>query len=150
MPAPLAGRLESDLKTALKAGEALRVSTLRLVLSALKYKAIQAGRELEDGDVLEVLSAEAKRRRESIAGFEQGGRAELAKKESDELAILSGYLPAGLSEEELKVLVAEAVTGTDARSPKDMGKVMSALMPRVKGRADGQLVSRLVKAALEG
>jgi len=126
------------------------LSTLRLLKSAAKYKEIQAGRELTEGDLLDVIGTEAKRRRESVAEYEKAGRVDLAKKESDELAVLIAYLPAQLDESELKALVAEAVKASGAASPKDMGKVMTALMPKVKGRADGKLVNQLVKAALGG
>lgn len=150
MSLPLLDRLDSDLKASLKAGEALKVSTLRMVRSALKYKEMQTGKELSEADVLDVLSTEVKRRRESVSEYEKAGRTDLAKKEADEIVILSAYLPAQMGEAEVAALVQEAVKATGASSPKDMGKVMSALMPKVKGRADGRIVNQLVKAALGG
>ncbi len=150
MSLPLLDRLDSDLKASLKAGEALKVSAIRMVRSALKYKEMQTGKELSEADVLDVLSAEVKRRRESVSEYEKAGRTELAKKEADEIAILSAYLPAQLTEAEVAALVQEAVSSTGAASPRDMGKVMGALMPKVKGRADGKIVNQLVKAALGG
>lgn len=150
MPAPLQDKIENDLKAALKAGEALRLSTLRMLKSALQYREIQSGKPLTDADVVDVLATETKRRRESVAEYEKGGRAELARKESDEIAVIAPYLPAQLSEAEVKDLVAAAVKSAGASGPKDMGKVMAVLMPQVKGRADGKLVNQLVKASLGG
>jgi uncharacterized protein YqeY len=147
---PLLDRIDADLKAAMKAGDALRVSTLRLARSAMKYKEIQAGRALTEEDVVDVLSVEAKRRRESVAEYEKAGREDLRKKEADELVILAAYLPAQMDEAEVKALVSEAVRQSGAASPKDMGKVMGVLMPKVKGRADGKLVNRLVREALGG
>ncbi|HEX7042817.1 MAG TPA: GatB/YqeY domain-containing protein [Patescibacteria group bacterium] len=124
---------------------------MRFILSGVTYYEIQkggAGYEATDEDVLFVINKEAKQRRDSISEFEKAGRQELVDKEKAELKILETYLPEQLSEEEIKKLVDEAVSSTGASSPSDMGKVMGALMPKTKGKADGNLVSRLVRDAL--
>ena len=128
---------------AMKAGEKGRVSALRLVLSELQ-KAAKDG----DGDELAVLRRERKRRHESATAFRDGGRPELAEAEEAEAQVIEAYLPAELSEDELRAIVAEAVAETGASSPRDMGQVMKAAMPKVAGRADGKRVSALVREAL--
>ena len=139
----LTDTVKQDLTTAMKAGEKDRVAALRLVLSELQ-KAAKDGSD----DELAVLRRERKRRHESAGAFRQGGRPELADAEEAEAAIIEGYLPAELSDEELRALVAEAVDETGATSPQDMGRVMKATMGRVAGRADGRRVSGLVQEAL--
>jgi uncharacterized protein len=141
----LADRVKQDLTTAMKAGEKDRVGALRLVLSELQ-KAEKDG----SADELAVLRRERKRRQESATAFRDGGRPELAEAEEAEAEVISGYLPAELSDDELRAIVAEAVAETGAASPKDMGQVMKAAMPRVAGRADGKRVSALVQEALRG
>ena len=135
--------VKQDLAAAMKAGERDRVSTLRLVLSELQ-KAAKEG----DGDELAVLRRERKRRRESAAAFRQGGREDLATGEEAEAGIIESYLPAELSDDELRALVADALAETGAESPRDMGRVMKAAMQRAGGRADGKRVSALVQEAL--
>jgi uncharacterized protein YqeY len=135
--------VKQDLATAMKAGERDRVSTLRLVLSELQ-KAAKEG----DGDELAVLRRERKRRRESAEAFRNGGREDLATGEESEAAIIEAYLPAELSDDELRALVADAMAETGAESPRDMGRVMKAAMQRAGGRADGKRVSALVQEAL--
>jgi uncharacterized protein YqeY len=142
-------QLEQDLRDAMRAGDALRVSTIRLALASLKNTEIEKRRDLSEEEVQEVLQREVKRRREAIEAFRGGGRDELAEKESLEMAILLGYLPQPLTEEELRRMVDEAIGQARASSPRDMGRVMSAVMPRVKGRADGNTVSRIVRERLE-
>ena len=139
----LVDRVKQDLTSAMKAGEKDRVGTLRLVLSELQKAAKEGG-----DDEVAVLRRERKRRQESAGAFRDGGRPELADAEEAEAEIISGYLPAELSDEELRGIVAEAVAETGASSPKDMGQVMKAAMPRVAGRADGKRVSGKVKEAL--
>jgi len=139
----LADRVKQDLATAMKAGEKDRVSALRLVLSELQKAAKEGG-----GDEQAVLRRERKRRQESARAFRDGGRTELATAEEAEAEIIAGYLPAELSDEELRAIVSDAVAETGAASPKDMGLVMKAAMPRVAGRADGKRVSGLVQEAL--
>jgi len=127
----------------MRAGEREKVGALRLVLSELQ-KAAKEG----DGDELAVLRRERKRRLDAAEQFRAGGRAELADKEESEAELIGGYLPAELSDAELTALVAEKVEQTGAASPKDMGKVMGAVMPAVGGRADGKRVSALVREKL--
>ncbi|MEA2254073.1 MAG: uncharacterized protein QOG35_118 [Solirubrobacteraceae bacterium] len=129
----------------MKAGEKDRVGTLRLVLSELQ-KAAKDG----DGDELAVLRRERKRRHESATAFRDGGRPELAEAEEAEAVIIEAYLPAELSDDELRAIVAGAVAETGAGSPRDMGQVMKAAMARVAGRADGRRVSALAQEALKG
>ncbi len=144
----LADRLQEDLHRALRAGDSLRVSTIRLARAAIHNASIERGRALTDAEIEEIITREMKRRREAIAAFGQGGRDDLVQKETLELAILSEYLPPQLSEADLRAIVAEAVAQVSAAGPQDMGRVMGAVMPKVKGRADGGLVSRLVREAL--
>jgi uncharacterized protein YqeY len=139
----LSDRVKQDLTTAMKAGEKDRVATLRLVLSELQKAAKEGG-----GDELAVLRRERKRRHESAGAFRGGGRPELADAEEAEAAIIEDYLPAEMSDDELRGIVAAAVVETGASSPKDMGQVMKAAMPRVAGRADGKRVSALAQEAL--
>lgn len=142
---------QEDLKQSMLAKSELKTSVLRLLLSAINYYEIGkggAGYEATDEDVLSVIQKEAKQRRESIEQFKAGGRQDLADKETQELAILQIYLPEQMSDEEVKKLVIEAIKETEAQTVQDMGKVMGALMPKTKGKADGSLVSNLVKEAL--
>lgn len=144
-------QLKDELKQAMLAKDAQTTSVLRMILSAVGYHEIQkggAGYTATDEDVLAVIQKEAKQHRDSIEQFKNAGRHELVEKEEQELKLLQKYLPEQMSEEEIKKLVAEAVQQTGAKEASDMGKVMSALMPKVKGKADGGLVSRLVKEAL--
>ena len=141
----LADRVKQDLTVAMKAGEKERVSALRLVLSELQ-KAQKEG----DGDEVAVMRRERKRRHESAAAFRDGGRPELAAAEEAEAQIIEVYLPAELSDDELRAIVADAVAESGASSPRDMGQVMKAAMARVAGRADGKRVSALAQEALRG
>jgi len=141
----LAERLRQDVAAAMKAGDRERVGTLRLVLSELQ-KAAKDG----DGDELAVLRRERKRRQESAGAFRGGGRPELADAEEAEARVIEAYLPAELSDDELRAIVADAVAQTGASSPRDMGQVMKASMAQVAGRADGRRVSALAQEALRG
>ncbi len=138
-------QLKSDLATAMKAGERERVGALRLVLSELQKDAKGGGE-----DELAVLRRERKRRLEAAQAYREGGREELADGEEAEAELIAGYLPAELSEEELREIVAGAVRDSGAESVRDMGRAMGAAMGAVDGRADGKRVSALVRAALEG
>ena len=138
-----ADRVKSDLTTAMKAGERERVGALRLVLSELQKAAKEGG-----DDEVAVLRRERKRRLDAAEQVRDGGRGELAAKEESEAELIAAYLPAELSDDELAALVAEKVEQTGAESPKDMGKVMGAVMPAVGGRADGKRVSALVREKL--
>jgi uncharacterized protein len=144
-------QLKEELKQSMLAKDAEKTSTLRMVISALGYYEIEkggAGYEATEEDIEAVLQKQAKQRRDSIEQFKAGGRDELAEKETKELHLIESYLPEQMGEEEIKELVDEVVAQTDATSASDIGKVMGALMPKVKGKADGSLVSRLVKEKL--
>lgn len=143
--------LQQQLKESMLARDALRTSVLRMLLSAINYYEIQkggAGYEATDEDILGVIQNQAKQRRDSIDQFKTAGRQELVDKEAQELEILSVYLPAQMTDEEITKLVKEAISQTGATSMTDIGKVMGALMPKVKGKADGNLVSGIVKKEL--
>src|SRR3989344_4752749 len=131
-------KLEADIITAMKAGDAFRVTTLRMLKAAILNKEIASRpKKLTEDDVVAVTQTEVKKRKESAVEFTKGNRPELAAKETKEAELLTKYLPAQLSDDELKTIVAKAVKDTGAASMKDMGKVMAAVMPQVKGRADG-------------
>jgi uncharacterized protein YqeY len=140
--------IEADTKNALKSGAKDKVSTLRMLNAALKNKQIDKRRPLTEDEVLETVRSLIKQRRDSIEQFAKGGRQDLVDKETAEIAVLEAYLPAQLFREELDAMVRDAVAQTGAQGAKDMGKVMKALIPMVGGRADGKLVSELVKHAL--
>jgi len=141
-------RLNSDLKEAMKAREALRVSTIRMVLSSVKNRGIELRRDLTDAEITETIVTLCKQRRESIRLFKEAGRQDLVDKEEAELALLMGYLPQQLTREEVVSLVEKVIAESGAAGPKDMGKVMKSLQPSVAGRADGKLVSEVVKEKL--
>ena len=145
-------QLKEELKQSMLAKNAEKTSTLRMIISALGYYEIEkggAGYVATEEDVETVLQKQAKQRRDSIEQFKAGGRDELAAKETNELHLIQSYLPKQMSEEEVSRLVDEAIKQTDATNAADMGKVMGALMPKVKGKADGSLVSRVVKEKLQ-
>ncbi|MHC1557724.1 GatB/YqeY domain-containing protein [Actinomycetospora sp. C-140] len=148
--AELKERLRSDLTTAMKARDEVRVSTIRMALSAINTEEVagDAHRELSDDEVVTVLGRESKKRRESAEAFDGAGRTELAERERAEQAVLTDYLPAQLSDEELTSLVAAAIAETGAEGPKQMGAVMKVVQPQVAGRADGRRVSGEVKRQL--
>ena len=141
-------QIDSNLIEALKAGEKAKVTVLRGLKSDLKYRLIAKGEELTEDDIIAVLSSAAKRRRESIDQFRQGNRDDLADKEQSELEIIEQYLPAQMDEEKVRQIVAEAIEETGADSPQKIGLVMKAVMPKLKGKADGKLVNRLVAELL--
>jgi len=144
----LKGQIQNDLKNALRARNELEVSALRMLLAALINKEKERGLEITDEEAQNILLAEVKKRKEAAEAFTKGGRGEMAEKERKEMVILQQYLPEQLAEEEVRKLVKEAVEQTGAKIPQDMGKVMAVLMPRVRGKADGALVSALVKEFL--
>jgi len=150
MDEDLRTRLEADLKTALKAGQKERLGALRMLLADLRNKEIEKGRALTEDEALALVAAGVKSRQESVEQFRAGGRQDLVALESAEIEVLRGYLPAPLSPDELDGLIAEALAETGASTPKEMGRVMAWLMPKVRGRADGALVSRRVKERLGG
>lgn len=138
-------QIQSDLTTALKEKDELRVSTLRLLLSEIHNRQIEKQAELADEDVAGVLRKEAKKRQEAVAAYQKGGRQELADKESKELIILSKYLPQQMTPEELEKIVKEIIGGIGAVGDKDFGKIMGVVMAKVGGRADGTAVAEVVK-----
>lgn len=143
-------RVNDDIKAAMKAREADRLGTLRLLSAALKQREVDERVTLDDAGVIAVIEKMLKQRRDSISQFEQAGRQELADKEKAEMAVLEAYLPAQLSEAEIDAVIAEAVAATGAHSAADMGKVMGLVKPKLAGRADMGKVSARVRAALAG
>ena len=143
-------RLDEDLKSAMRAKDSLRMNTIRALKSATKYREIELMKPLDDAGILGVVTAEIKRRRDSVEQYRAGNRADLADKEDAEIRLLQDYLPRQLSALELEAKVDEVIGQVGAKGPKDMGAVMKALLPDVQGRADGKVVSELVKQRLAG
>ncbi len=141
-------KIEADTKNALKSGAKDKVSTLRMLNAALKNKQIDKRRSLTEDEVVETVRSLIKQRKDSIEQFAKGGRQDLVDKETAEVVVLEIYLPKQLSREELETMVRDVISKTGAQGAKDMGKVMKALIPAVGGRADGKLISELVKNAL--
>lgn len=142
--------LNNDLKEALKGGDRARADVIRGLKSDIKYKEIELKRPLQDEDVVAVLSTAAKKRRDSIEQFRAGGRSDLADKESRELEVITHYLPQQLSAAELDGIITAAIAAAGATAPGDIGKVMKEIMPKVKGRVDGNQVRELIAAKLLG
>ena len=138
------------MKSAMRAKDSARLSTVRLILSAIKQREVDERIELTDADVLSVLEKMLKQRRESIAQFEKASRQDLADKEKAEVEVLSGYLPRQMSDAEVQKEIDSVISETGAAGAKDMGKVMAALKPRLAGKADMGKVSGLVKSRLAG
>lgn len=146
----LYNRLESDMKSALKGGEAFKLSVLRMAISAVKMIGIEKNiKEVADPEVLQILQKQIKQRKESIVQFEKGKRQDLADKEAAELKILESYMPKQLTEEELLNIVKEAIVETGASAKSDMGKVMKVIMPKVAGKADGKTINQLLMQFLK-
>jgi uncharacterized protein YqeY len=141
-------QIEKDLKDALRAGDEVRKRTLRMVLSSIKLAEVDKGEALEEEEVLAILRKELKSRRESIADAEQAGRLDIVTESEAEISVLEEYLPQPLTQDEILKLANQAVAEVGASSPQEMGNVMKVLMPRVKGRADGSLVSQTVRNLL--
>lgn len=146
----LKDQITDDMKAAMRAKESERLTTIRLLIAEIKRKEVDERIELNDAQVLAVVEKMIKQRKDSITQFENGGRQDLADKEKSELAVLSAYMPAGLSDEEVAAEVAAAVAASGAAGPQDMGKVMGILKPKLAGRADMTAVSAQVKKALAG
>ena len=143
-------RITEDMKAAMRASEKERLLTIRMVQAAIKQREVDDRVVLDDAQVIGVIEKMVKQRRESIAAFEQGGRADLAEKEKAEIALLQVYLPTQLSAAEVDALIKEAIASTGATSMKDMGKVMAVVKAKAAGRADMGAVSASIKAALSG
>lgn len=144
-------QINADYIAAYKAKETVRVSVLRMLKTSVKNRLVELrrpGGELSDEEMLDIVLKEGKQRRDSIAEYDKAGRSDLASREAEELAILEAYLPAAMSEEELAAAVEQAVAEAGASSPREMGKVMSLLMPRCKGRVDGRKLSQAVRDRL--
>ncbi len=144
----LQSKIDQDLKDAARAQAKERLQTLRLLKSAIKYREIEVGKELDDGMIVAVVQTLIKQRKDSAAQYEAAGRPELAAHENAEIKTLEGYLPAQLSDAELSAIVQAAIASSGAKSAKEMGKVMKAAQPQIAGRAEGKRVSDAVKAAL--
>lgn len=143
--------IKNDLKEAMKAKDELALSVLRMVISAISSEEINKGKReagLNDEEVLEVLSREIKRRRDSATQFEGAGRAELAEKENQEISVIMKYMPAQMTAEEIEKVVKESIAESGAKEEKDFGAVMKVLSPKIKGKADGKQVSEVVKKML--
>ena len=139
----------ADIAAAMKARDASRLSALRMLKAAVMNKSVEKGRDLDDAEVLQVVASLVKQRRDSIEQFTNAGRTDLVDKETAELTVLQAYLPAAATPEEINAAVAEAIAETGASSPKDMGKVMKAVMPKLAGKnADGKAVNEAVRRTL--
>jgi len=143
-------QIQEDMKTAMRNQDKERLATIRLILAALKQREVDERIVLTDEQVVSILDKMVKQRRESIAQFQEGARQDLVEKENAEIKVIQQYLPAQLSESEIDTLVTAAIKEANATSPKDMGKVMGILKPKVQGRADVALVSNKVKSCLAG
>jgi len=143
-------RITEDMKSAMRAGDKDRLGTIRLALAAIKQREVDERISLDDAQVLAVLEKMIKQRKEAISQFDSGGRADLVAKETAEIAVLRGYLPARMSDAEIDALIREAIAATGAISIKDMGKVMGAVKAKAQGRADMAEVSARIKQRLNG
>ena len=146
----LKDQLDADLRAAMKEKDALKLSVVRMLKSAIKYREIEVMKTLDDDGVQAVIATEIKRRRDSVEQYRAGNRQDLVEKEEGEIRILQGYQPEQLSAEALGAKVDEVIARTGAKGMKDMGAVMKAVLAEVQGRADGKTVSELVKARLSG
>ena len=144
----LTEKIDNDLRQALKNRDAARVSTLRFLKAALQNAGIEKRGELKDEDVISVIKKQVKQRKESIEEFKKGNRADLVEKETKELEILQGYLPAEINPKELAAIIKAVIAETNALSLKDMGKVIKEVMAKTRGSADGKAVSAMVKEEL--
>lgn len=144
----LKAQISEDMKAAMRAKETGKLNTIRLLIAEIKRKEVDERIELDDAQTIAIVEKMIKQRKDSITQFEAGGRADLADIEKAELAVLSAYMPAGLSDEEIAAEVAAAVAASGAAGPQDMGKVMGIVKPKLAGRADMTVVSALVKKAL--
>ncbi|MFO0593887.1 MAG: GatB/YqeY domain-containing protein [Myxococcaceae bacterium] len=142
-------RLDADLKDAMRAKDEVKLTTIRAIKSAIKYKEVEGtNKVLDDAGILNVLTTEVKKRREASAEYKAANRADLAEKEEKEIVVLQQYLPTQLSAEQLTAEVAKAITEAGAKSVKDLGAVMKIITPRLKGQAEGKAISDEVKAQL--
>jgi len=144
-------KVAAEITSAMKAKDAGRLSALRMLKAAIMNKGVEKGRDLDDAEVLQVVASLVKQRRDSIDQFQKAGRTDLVEKESSEVKVLEAYLPPAASADDIDAAVAEAVAETGATSPKDMGKVMKAVMPKLAGKnADGRAINEAVRRKLGG
>jgi len=141
-------RLVEEMKQAMKSNDKLRLSTIRMIRSALKNKEIELRKKLEDENVVKVIQAMVRKGEESVEQFQTGGRMDLVEKEKKEIEILKSFLPQPLSQEEILKIIDQSIQETQASSLKDIGKVMKSVMPKIGGKADGKLINQLVKERL--
>jgi uncharacterized protein YqeY len=147
----LNAQIAADLTAAMKVKDAGRLSALRMLKAAVMNKGVEKGRDLNDAEILQVVASLVKQRRDSIEQFAKAGRTDLVEKETGEIAVLEHYLPPAVSQDEIEAAVAAAIEETGASSPKDMGKVMKAVMPKLAGKnADGKAVNEAVRRKLGG
>ena len=141
-------RLVEEMKQAMKSNDKLRLSTIRMIRSALKNKEIELRKKLEDEDVVKVIQVMVRKGEESVEQFQTGGRGDLVEKEKKEIEILKSFLPQPLTQEEILKIIDQSIQETQASSLKDIGKVMKSVMPKIGGKADGKLVNQLVRERL--
>jgi uncharacterized protein YqeY len=141
-------KLVEEMKRAMKSNDKLRLSTIRMIRSALKNKEIELRKKLEDEEVIKVIQVMMRKGEESVEQFQTGGRVDLVEKEKKEIEILKSFLPQPLSQEEILNIIDQSIQETQASSPKDIGKVMKSVMPKIGGKADGKLINQLVKERL--
>jgi uncharacterized protein YqeY len=141
-------RLVEEMKQAMKSNDKLRLSTIRMIRSALKNKEIELRKKLEDEDIVKVIQVMVRKGEESVEQFQAGGRMDLVEKEKREIETLKSYLPQPLSQEEILKIIDQSIQETQASSPKDIGKVMKSVIPKIGGKADGKLINQLVKEKL--
>ncbi|MBI5025851.1 MAG: GatB/YqeY domain-containing protein [Nitrospirae bacterium] len=146
----VAQKLNTDLEEAMKAADKERVSVIRMIKAAAKNREIEKRSPLTDEDIYDVLSSLARQGRDSIEQFSKGGRQDLVEKEERELLIIKSYLPEPLTQDEARAMIKAVIKETGATGPRDIGRVMKILMPKVKGRIDGRLLNELVKEAIGG
>ncbi|HJV44618.1 MAG TPA: GatB/YqeY domain-containing protein [Bacillota bacterium] len=144
----LLGKLNDDMKQAMKDKDKLKLSVIRMVKASVKNEEINQGHELSEDQVLALLNRELKQRRDSLQEFEKAGRDDLAEPTRAEIEVLLGYLPKQMDEAEVRQVVQESIEQVGASSKKDLGRVMGAIMPKVKGKADGTLVNKIVQELL--
>ena len=144
----LKAKITEDMKDAMRSGDKSRLQTIRLILSAVKQQEVDTREQQSDNDIITSLTKMQKQRRESISQFEKAGRQDLVDKEKQELEVISEYLPEALSDDEIDILISQAMSASGASSIKDMGKVMGILKPKLAGRADMGAVSSKIKSAL--
>ncbi|EST13369.1 GatB/YqeY domain-containing protein [Sporolactobacillus laevolacticus] len=144
----LVDRLTTDMKQAMKAREKARLSVIRMIKTSLQNESIKLGKPLSEDEALAVLTRELKQRKDSLQEFKNAGRQDLVEEVANEIAIVQSYMPEQLSEEEVEALIDETISEVGAVSKADIGKVMKAVMPKVKGRADGSVINKIVRSKL--